>query len=76
MTLDGKGIQGMCTYFLASFASDAFDYLSKALRQGGSPGLVVMGRDSPEGCGFESQHRILDGHFSQIFVVKIVMIFV
>ena len=32
--------------------------------QGGSPGLVVMGRDSrSEGHGFESRHRILDGHF-------------
>ena len=31
---------------------------------GGSPGLEVMGRDShSEGCGFESRHRILDGHF-------------
>ena len=37
---------------------------------GGSPGLVVMGGDSrSECCGFED--RILDGHFSQIFVVKI-----
>ena len=36
-----------------------------------------MGRDSnSEGRGFESQHRILDGHFSHIFVVKIVMMFV
>ena len=26
-----------------------------------------------EGCGFESQHHILDGHFSHKFVVKIVM---
>ena len=40
---------------------------------GGSPGLVVMGGDSsPEGRGFESQQHILDGHFSHIFVVKIV----
>ena len=41
----------------------------------GSPGVVAMGRDSrSEGCGFESRHRILDGHFSHIFfVVKIVM---
>ena len=32
---------------------------------GGSPGLVVMGGDSSsEGHGFESQHCILDGHFS------------
>ena len=41
---------------------------------GGSPGLVVMGRDScSKGRGFESRHRILDGHLSHIFVVKIVM---
>ena len=40
-------------------------------------GLVVMGRDScSEGRGFDSQHRILDGHFSHLFVVKIVMMFV
>ena len=43
---------------------------------GGSPGLVVMGRDSrPEGRGFESWHRILDGHFSHIFVVKLYCLF-
>ena len=36
------------------------------------PGLVVMGRDSrSKGGGFESRHRILDGHFSHLFVVKI-----
>ena len=30
---------------------------------GGSPGLVVMGVDSrSKDRGFESQHRILDGH--------------
>ena len=35
---------------------------------------MVMGRDScSKGHGFESQHRILDGHFSHLFVVKIVM---
>ena len=38
---------------------------------------MVMGGDScSEGHGFESQHRILDGHFSHLFVVKIVMMFV
>ena len=43
---------------------------------GGSPGLVVMGGDScSEGCGFESQHHILNGHFSHLFVVKIVILF-
>ena len=48
----------------------------------GNRGLVVMGGDScSEGCGFESQHQILehqilDGHFSHLFVIKIVMIVV
>ena len=33
---------------------------------------MVMGGDSrSEGRGFKSQHHILDGHFSHIFVVKI-----
>ena len=37
---------------------------------------MVMGRDSrSEGRGFDSQHRILDEHFSHLFVVKIVMFF-
>ena len=40
--------------------------------KGGSPGLVVMGRDScSEGHGFESWHRTLDGLFSHIFVAKL-----
>ena len=35
---------------------------------------MVMGADSCfEGGGFESQHHILDGHFSHTFVAKIVM---
>ena len=39
---------------------------------GPSPGLVVMGGDScSEGCGFESQCHILDGHFSHLFVEKL-----
>ena len=38
------------------------------------PGLLVIGVNSyPEGRGFESQHRILNGHFTNIFVVKIVV---
>ena len=40
---------------------------------GGISGIVVMGGDScPEGHMFESQHHILDGHLSYVFVVKIV----
>ena len=48
----------------------------KDTTMGGRPGLVVMGGDScSEGRGFESWHRILDGHniFSHIFVVRIVI---
>ena len=41
---------------------------------GRSPGLVFMGDDS---CSkdhvFESRRHILDGHFSHLFVVKIVL---
>ena len=42
---------------------------------GWSPGLVVMGGDACSECrDFKSQHYILlDGHFSHIFVIKIVM---
>ena len=43
----------------------------------GSPSLVVMGGDSySEGCRFKSRHRILDGHFSHIFVIQIEIMFV
>ena len=42
--------------------------------KGGSPGLVVKWGDSQsEGCEFESRRRILDGHFSHLYVVRIVM---
>ena len=42
--------------------------------KGGSPGPAVTGGDScSEGCWVESQNRILDGNFSHLFVVKIVM---
>ena len=34
---------------------------------------MVMGRDShSKGHGFDSRRRILDGHFSHLFDVKIV----
>ena len=39
--------------------------------EGGSPGLVVMGVDSrSKGRGFESQRRILDGHFFTLICCK------
>ena len=47
------------------------DSQRRGARSGGSPGLGVMEGDSrSEGFGFESRHRILDGHFSHMFVVK------
>ena len=37
---------------------------------------MFIGRDSSsEGRGFESRHHLLDGNFSHIFVVKILMMF-
>ena len=46
-----------------------------SMDKGRIPGLVVMEGDScSEGCVFESHHSILDGHFSQLFVVQIVKI--
>ena len=39
---------------------------------GGSPGLVVMADDlCLRGCGFESRHRILDGHLFKLTGSKI-----
>ena len=39
---------------------------------GQEPGLVVMGGDScSKGREFESQHQLLDRHFSHLFIVKI-----
>ena len=35
--------------------------------------MVMGGGSCSKGLGLESQHRILDGHFSHLFVVKIVM---
>ena len=35
--------------------------------------MVMGGSSCSKGSGFESQHRILDGNFSHLFVVKIVI---
>ena len=38
--------------------------------------MVMWGDSSSEGCGFESQHSILDGHFIITYICcKIVMMF-
>ena len=49
--------------------------VANSLELSGSPGLVVMRGDTcSKGCEFESQHRILDGHFfTYLFIVKFVM---
>ena len=49
----------------------------KQYNRGESPGLVVIGGGScSKGHEFESRHHILDGYFSHLFVVRIVMFFV
>ena len=66
---------------LAEFFLSLTHYLSTSVNSyitlmGGSPGVVVMGGNSgSKGRGVESQHRILDRYFSQIFVIKIAMFF-
>ena len=35
--------------------------------------MVIGGVSCSESCGFESKHHIMDGHFSHIVVVRIVM---
>ena len=66
-----------CPITSQSIIQAQLSWLKNVYFQGGSPGLVVMGRDSSsKGCGFESQYRILDIHFSHTFVVKIVKMFV
>ena len=50
--------------FLISFLLPVNIVYKLLIDVGGSPGLVVMGRDlRSKGCGFESWQRILDGHF-------------
>ena len=49
---------------LRSFPVSTISTCKQYQMLGGSPGLVVMGRDShSEGCGFDSWYRILDVHF-------------
>ena len=62
------------TLFVYFFTFHKTNLQKKTVDLGGRLGLVVNGKDSvSEGRGFESQHLILDGHVSHIFVVKIVM---
>ena len=52
------------TWCLFSYQFGKCDKTNLSGDLGGSPGLVVMGRNShSKGHGFESRHRILDGHF-------------
>ena len=55
----------------------SFTALESLVLMGGSPGVEVMGVDScSEGRGFESQRRILDGHFFTLICCKIALMFV
>ena len=35
--------------------------------------MVIGGDSCSEVCGFESQHHLVDGHFSHLYDVKIVL---
>ena len=37
--------------------------------------MVMEGDSGSKGCWFESQHHVLDGQLSHLFVVRIVMFF-
>ena len=64
----------MSIYFLSNTQQTITYKLMKLL--GREPWSSGDGRRlMSEGHGFKSQHRILDGHFSHLFVVKIVMFF-
>ena len=60
-----------------SYKSQRKTFLQTIFFLGGSPGLVVTGGDlTSEGCGFESQHCVLHGHYCTIISCKIVLMFV
>ena len=57
------------SYFSRVFRMPFNPVKKNLLSRGGSPGVVVIGGDScPEGCGFKSQHRKLDG-FLHIYLL-------
>ena len=62
----GANIDIVTTHFIS--------VLTIVYSNGRGPGLVVKGGDSCcTGRGFKSHHCILHGHFSHLFVVKIVL---
>ena len=62
-----------CTYYVVNAVMFPRSKVSLS-NQGGSPGRVVMWGDTcSKGHGFESQHHMMDGCFSHLFVVKIVV---
>ena len=62
----------MQSFFTLNLPAHVSGHNLKALISDGSPGLVIIGGDSCN--GFEFHHLILDGYFSHIFVLKIVMV--
>ena len=65
----GEGPSSLVTPVTAMRVGVGLYITSKRYRLGGSPGLVVKGRDSrSKGRGFESRLRILDGHFFHIYL--------
>ena len=63
-----------CRYSRIHWATAAHKNVD--LSGGSIPGLVVIGGDSlSRGCGFESQHQILDGHFFTLICCKNAIVF-
>ena len=69
LNVENKQLNNTNKYFIKFSTNNLF--------KGRSPGLVALGGDSrSEGRGFESQCRILDGHFLTLICCKIVLMFV
>ena len=51
--------------------SESYFRVAKTVTNNRAGALVVGGGSCSKGHRFKTQHRILDGHFSHIFVVKL-----
>ena len=61
-------------YFCKELCSQELSKIAQSGHTGGSPDQEVT-EEEERGCGFESQHRVLDAHFSHLFLVKLYSLF-
>ena len=57
-------------YFCKELCSQELSKIAQSGHTGGSPDQEVT-EEEERGCGFESQHQVLDAHFSHLFLVKL-----